>query len=187
MIGRLKDLTFGPKGEQHITVTVQADFRNQYDELKDAVLDIEIKKHRNRRSLSANAYFHLLVGKIADRQGLGFDEVKTSLVCEYGTLAKDADGMTVGFKLPESVKADTIYPYVKFYDTRVENGKRFSCYLVFKQTHLMDSAEMYKLIEGTIYVAKDLGIETDTPEQLAKYKESWRRSETEMKGANKNG
>jgi hypothetical protein len=32
---------------------------------------------------------------------------------------------------------------------------------------------MARLIDGTIYVAKDLGIETDTPEQLAKYKEGW--------------
>lgn len=178
MIGRLKDLTFGPNGEQHITVTVQADFRNQFDELKDVDVDIEIKKHRKRRSLSANAYFHLLVGKIAEKQGLGFDEVKANLVCEYGTLARDENGTVIGFKLPESVKAETLYPYVKWFDTRVENGKRFSCYLVFKQTHLMDSKEMTRLIEGAVNVAKDLGIETDTPEQLARYKEAWQRSET---------
>ena len=74
-----------------------------------------------------------------------------------------------------NVDVSTIYPYVKCFDTRVENGKLFKCYLVYKQTHLMDSKEMARLIDGAIEVAKELGIETDTPEQLARYKEEWRR------------
>jgi hypothetical protein len=175
MKGRLIDLSFGMNRKQRITVEVDADYRNEFDRLKEADLDIEIKKHRKRRSLSANAYFHVLVNKIAEAQGLGNDEIKTSLVCEYGSLAKDKDGSTVGFKLPESVDVTTIYPYVKCFDTRIEGGKTFNCYLVYKQTHLMDSKEMARLIDGAVYTAKDLGIETDTPEQLAKYKEEWGR------------
>ena len=174
MIGRLKDLTFGSNGEQHITVTVRGDFRMRFNELKDADIGIEIKKHRNRRSLTANAYFHVLINKIAESQGVGNEEVKTSLVCEYGTLAKDGDGVTVGFKLPATVDVATIYPYVKCFDVRTEGGKEFKCYLVYKQTHLMDSKEMARLIDGAIYIARELGIETDTPEVLARYKEGWR-------------
>ena len=41
----------------------------------------------------------------------------------------------------------------------------------------MDTSEMAKLIDGAINVARELGIETDTPAQLAKYKESWERKE----------
>ena len=37
----------------------------------------------------------------------------------------------------------------------------------------MDSKEMARLSDGAIEVAKELGIETDTPEQLARYKEDW--------------
>lgn len=175
MKGRLIDLSFGMNRKQRITVEVDKDFRGDFDRLKDADLDVEIKKHRNRRSLSANAYFHVLVNKIAEAQSIGNEEVKVNLVCEYGALAKDKDGSTVGFKLPESVDVNTIYPYVKCFDTRVEGGKTFNCYLVYKQTHLMDSKEMARLIDGAVYVAQDLGIVTDTPEQLAKYKEEWGR------------
>jgi hypothetical protein len=173
MIGRLKDLNFGRHGEQIISLTVQADFRNRFDELKDTDLDIEIKKHRKRRSLNANAYFHLLVNKIAEHQGLGNEEVKTSLVVEYGALAKDGDGATVGFKLPASVDVTTLYRYVKCFDTRMENGKEFNCYLVYKQTHTLDSKEMARLIDGAVYTAQDLGIETDTPEMIARSKSEW--------------
>ena len=175
MKGRLIDLSFGLNRKQRVTVEVDGDFRGKFDLLKDVDVDVEIKKHRQRRSLTANAYFHVLVNKIAECQGLGNEEVKKGLVCEYGPLAKDNDGLTVGFKLPASVDVSTIYPYVKCFDVREEGGKEFRCYLVYKQTSLMDSAEMARLIDGAVYVAQDLGIETDTPEQLAKYKEEWGR------------
>lgn len=175
MRGRLIDLTIGLNRKQRVTVELDRDFQEDYARLKDMELDVEIKKHRKRRSLSANAYFHVLVNKIAALQGIGNEEVKASLVCEYGALAKDGDGLTVGFKLPESVDVTTIYPYVKCFDTREESGKLFNCYLVYKQTHLMDSAEMARLIDGAVYVAQDLGIETDTPDQIARYKEEWGR------------
>ena len=175
MRGRLVDLSMGMNRKQRITIEVDRDFRADFDRLKDAELDVEIKKHRNRRSLSANAYFHVLVNKIAAERGDSDEAAKAALVVEYGALAKDADGLTVGFKLPATVDVSTIYPYVKCFDTREENGKLFKCYLVYKQTHLMDSKEMTRLIDGTIEVAKELGIETDTPEQLARYKEEWGR------------
>ena len=47
---------------------------------------------------------------------------------------------------------------------------------MYNQTRFMDSKEMASLIEGAIEVAKELGIETDTPEQLARYKEVWSRN-----------
>ena len=173
MRGKLTDLSISLNGRQRVTVEIPGDYREEYERLKDGDVSIEIKKYRKRRSLSANAYFHLLVNKIAEHQGLGNEEVKKDLVCEYGTLAKDGDGLTVGFKLPASVDVSTIYPYVKCFDTRTEGGKEFNCYLVYKQTSLMDSAEMARLIDGAVYVAKDLGIETDTPEEIARFKDEW--------------
>lgn len=71
-----------------------------------------------------------------------------------------------------------IYSYVKRFDTRVENGKEFACYLVYKQTHDMDTKEMARLIDGTVDEARELGIETDTPEVLARYKEEWSKRES---------
>ena len=65
MRGRLVDLTIGLNRKQRITVEVDRDYREDYEQLKDAELDIEIKKHREKRSKSANAYFHVLVNKIA--------------------------------------------------------------------------------------------------------------------------
>lgn len=168
MKGRLKDLTFGSKGEQHITVTVTSDFRQSFDDLKDYEISVEIKRYREPRSKNANAYFHVLVNKIAEAQRLGNDEVKRQLVLEYGALATDETGSVLGAMLPASASMDDFYPYAKWYKSKVLDGKEYDCYLFYKQTHTLDSKEMARLIDGTITVAKELGLETMTPDQLAR-------------------
>ena len=58
MTGRLVDMSFSLNRKQRITLEVDSDFRNLWDKLnQEPLLDIEIKKHRNKRSHSANAYF----------------------------------------------------------------------------------------------------------------------------------
>ena len=175
MIGRIVDLSFGINRKQRLTLEIDGDARELYDQLhEEEKLSIEIKKYRQKRSLNANAYIHVLVNKIARALGDGDDNVKKNLVLNYGVVAKDKDGKTIGFKLPEHVDVEKIYPYAKLFDVRTDNGVKFNCYIVYKSTHEMDSAEMAKLIDGAVETAKELGIETDTPEQLARYKESWK-------------
>ena len=177
MFGFLKDLTLNRDGSQNVTLTVRGDFRQMFDELQGKELDVEIKQHRNRRSLSANAYFHVLVNKIAQAVNAPDEEVKTRLVVDYGVIAKDEDGQTIGFKLPASVDVDRIYKYTRLFDQRTENGKLFNCYIVYKGSSEMNTAEMARLIDGTIEEAKALGIETDTPETIARYKAEWEKHE----------
>ena len=171
MRGHLISLDVISKWKQRITVEVERDFQQEFDRLKDTEVNVEIKKHRQRRSLSANAYFHALVNKIAAKQGGSDEQTKAFLVCEYGTLMKDADGIEVGLRLPASVEVSSVYPYAKYLETLEENGRLFNVYLMYKQTHLMDSKEMSRLIDGTIEAARELGIETDTPERCSRYGE----------------
>lgn len=178
MIGRIVDLSFGMNRKQRLTLEMDSDCRALFDQLHDEEkLTIEIKKYRKKRSLNANAYFHVLVNEIARALGESDDETKKRLVLNYGVVAKDKDGKTIGFKLPEHVDVEKIYPYAKLFDVRTDNNVKFNCYIVYKSTHEMDTAEMAKLIDGAITEAKELGIETDTPEQLARYKETWMKGE----------
>lgn len=55
MTGRLKELTVNRDGTQNITVTVDADFSNTFDALKDKAVSIEIKAAGKGRSKDANA------------------------------------------------------------------------------------------------------------------------------------
>lgn len=46
MRGKLKDLTFGRDGEQNITITVNGDFRDEFDRLKGQDINLEVKRWR---------------------------------------------------------------------------------------------------------------------------------------------
>lgn len=173
MRGRLVGLASAFKEQQLLTVVLEGDFRAEYDRLKDSDVRIEIKKYHEKRSLNANAYFHVLVNKIAINQSLGNDEVKKKFVVEYGTLARDREGNSMGFKLPATADVDSLYPYTKMFDTREEDGKTFNCYLVYKRSSEMDKQEMARLIDGVVYEAQNLGIETLPPAELARLKSQW--------------
>lgn len=147
--------------------------RNDLAQLKQRLqvgktLELELKEYREKRSLDANAYFHLLIHKIAERLNIGDDECKAQMVLEYGAVARDSKGEKVGVKLPEEVNVKEFYPYAKWFDRRKENGRTFNCYIFYKQTHTLDKAEMARLIDGVVHEAKQLGIETRTPDELAK-------------------
>ena len=169
MRGTLVDIAVGLNGKQRVTVELETDFREGFQKLKEVDVEVEIRKFRKKRSKNANAYFHLLCGKIAEAQGLGIEEVKAKLNTDYGTLDRDEDNMLIGLKLPAAVNPKRVYPYTKFMEDRVENGKPFKCYLIFKQTHELDTKEMARLIEGTIHEAQELGIETETPDEIARW------------------
>lgn len=169
MKGRIIDFSIGVNRRQRVTIELDTDFREGYESLKDFDLEISVKRWRQKRSKDANAYFHVLVNAIAEARGLSDDEVKRSLVHDYGALARDDDGQIVGFKLPSGVDADNIYPYTRMYKEVVENGKTYQCYLLYKRTSEMDTAEMSRLIDGAVEEAKELGIDTDTPEERARW------------------
>ena len=77
MEGRLTGFSLTPDGDaQNITVTVTADFRESYDELKDTAVEIQIKKARKHRSLEANAYAWVLIDQIAAKKHLKQTEVR---------------------------------------------------------------------------------------------------------------
>jgi hypothetical protein len=183
MKGTIVDMVTTMNGRYRITLELNNDrqttnfVEKHYDYLKDKAVKVTIEKWRNRRSDSASAYFHILLGRLAADLDDDEDEVKRRLILRYGARAQDKEGKTVGFKLPASVDAATYYPYVKCFDDRTEDGILFKCYLVYKQTSLMDTKEMYRLLEGTIAECKERGIETDTPEQIAKHKSYWERKE----------
>jgi hypothetical protein len=130
---------------------------------------IDISKWKENRSLDANAYFHLLVDKIAKAVGIGADECKVKMVLEYGAIATDSNGEHFSVFLPKSVDVFSIYPYAKEIN---ETDTHFE-YILYKQTRTLDSKEMYTLIQGVIYEAEELGIETATPEEKAKMLARW--------------
>lgn len=170
---RIKDLQRTLSGDYVLMLTVPASITNAFDELKDKDLRIELKVWRERRSLDANAYFHVLVGKIAEKVGISAEQCKINMVLDYGTIARDEDGFKVGMMVNKGADINKMYKYAKPIGTRTVNGTEVDCYMVYEHTSLYDSAQMATLINGVIQEAQELGIETMTPSEQAKLLSLW--------------
>lgn len=147
---------------------------NQLENMKDITkIDVQAKKYREQRSKDANAYFHVLVNKLARYFNLSDEEMKVKMNLQYGTIAKDVNGNSVGVKIPKGTDIKQFYSYAKWFGECTENGIEFDKYLFYKQTHTLDTKEMAQLINGVIQECQDVGIETKTPEEINSLLEKW--------------
>ena len=173
--GRPKEM-YRDRDGKHWIITFTAEgtvHGDVFDDLAKVECDIEVRKHRNIRSKNANSYFHVLVNKIAAETPETEDEVKARLITSYGPLARTSDGKYLMFILPKDVDATEYYKYAVLYDQRVVNGVTCNMWKVYKDSHKMDTKEMARVIDGAIQEAKALGIETETPDELARMKAKW--------------
>lgn len=133
-------------------------------------LSITAKKYRQKRSLDANAYCWVLCTKIANHPSVmsSKDEVYEEMLQKYGYIYQDEEGY-----ITVTVKADVdmskITGHWKFYKG---NGK-FNSYLMIKGSSEYDSGEMAHFIDAIVQEAKELGIETLTPNELERMKATW--------------
>lgn len=177
MIGKLKELSFTRNGEQILSVVLKSDVSELFDELKDFDIDIEIKKHRAKRSLDANAYCWLLCEKIADK--LADDDIrntKESVYCEairqigvykdfHNLSSDDAKTLCTAWGM---LGTGWITEQVDF----SQNGEfvTIRCYYGSSQ---YNTKQMSRLIDNLVQDCISLGISTETPEQIEKIKSLW--------------
>lgn len=144
------------------------------DEIKDLdKLSVEASKYREKRSLDANAYFHVLVNKLARHYNMSDTDMKIKMNLDYGTVALNLDGTKVAIKVPKGTNIQQFYPYCKWFGECEEGELCFDKFLMYKQTHTLNTKEMAKLIDGVVQECKDVGIEVATPAELESMKRSW--------------
>jgi hypothetical protein len=169
MKGRLKDLTIGLDGVQNLTLAILGDFREEFKKLKDTPVDVLIKKHRSLRSLDANAYAWVLINKIAEAITPPMDKQEVYLLM----LRRYGQGGQVSIQTSQFESVIREFDYHKVIGTGMANGMEFTHADVLVGSSKYDTQEMAVLIDGIIQEARDLGIDTDTPEQIARFKERW--------------
>lgn len=172
---KIKDLQAMLKGNYllQLDCSLSKEAVEQLQELKDSKLRINLMRDKERRSIDANAYFHVLVNEIAQVLDISASECKINLNLEYGTIAKDNAGNDVVVKLPASVDIRSYYEYAKWIGSKKEKGLKLNYYVFYKQTHTLDSSEMSKLIKGVVAEAQGLGIDTRTPQEIANMISLW--------------
>lgn len=128
----------------------------------------EIKEKKRRRSLNANAYAWLLIGKLADVLRISKDECYILMLKRYGQS-----------EMVSVVSEIDVRGYFKYYEEVGKTflqGKNFTHYRVFKGSSEYDTREMSILVDGIVSEAKEVGIDVITPDELEKLKSLWRAS-----------
>lgn len=142
------------------------------DALRDTELAINLRKWRNRRSLTANAYYWVLVSKIADMIHAPQGEVHNRLLRDYGQL-EIVDGSLLTVMVPETPEAMATVDRAELYHLKPtghmvegKDGRQFRAYFVIKGSSEYDTKEMATLIDGAVQEAREMGIETLPPDDL---------------------
>ena len=120
-------------------------------------MQAEIKAVRQKRSLDANAYYWVLLGKLQRVLGLSSTEAHNMILDKYGVIFPDQFVL-----LPEDVdylKQEIHYRPIPN-KTVEKNGKTWQAYWLVKPSHLYDTGEFSSLIDGLISECKECGIET---------------------------
>lgn len=124
-----------------------------------------ISEYRPKRSKDANAYCWVLITEIANHLRASKDEIYLKMLKRYGQS-----------EIVSVLEHIDVRPYFKYFEEIGEGtveGKKFKHYKVFKGSSEFDSREMSILIDGIISEAKEMGIETMTPAEVARLKELW--------------
>lgn len=125
----------------------------------------EIKEHKEKRSLNANAYAWSLIGKIADALRTSKEETYLTMLKRYGQS-----------EMVSVVSSIDVSGYFKYYEpiaTTSLQGKEFTHYRVYKGSSEYDTREMAILIDGIVSEAKEMDIETLPPNEIERIKEMW--------------
>ena len=143
---------------------------------KKQLWDLSKHQEKKHRSLDSNAYFHVLVGKLAQAMHPPISKArcKNQLIADYGQ-EEYIDGQMVVIKsnLPPDKMCNVDYLHTSCVKIAEENGNDVYFYKVYRGTHTYDTKEMAKLIEGTIQECKNVGIETATPAELERMQQLW--------------
>ena len=142
MQGRVDEIT-GHK----VTLTLDADIS-----FKDGdIVDVDIKLHKEKRSLSANAYFHVLVDKYRQAMRIGFSECKNDLITQYGQVAyMEGQQVVIKTNIPPDKMRTSEALHCLCVKTVCEESTNVYFYRVYRGTHTYNSAEMAALIDKTI-------------------------------------
>lgn len=135
------------------------------DELFSKELSLKVDEYKEKRSKNANNYAWKLITEIGNKLRMSKEDVYLMMLKRYG----QSEMVSVLASVPFG-------KFVKYFEEVGESelkGKLFKHYRVYQGSSEFDTKEMSIFIDGIVSEAKDLGIPTETPEQIARMKDLW--------------
>lgn len=135
-----------------------------YNQKKDKLY--EIKEHKQKRSLNANAYMWVLINEIANKARLSKEEVYLNMLKSYG--------QSTIVSLLSDIDYNGFFKYYEVIGSSVLNNKEFTHIRVYKGSSEYNTLEMSILIDGVVQECTNLGIPTINDDELERLKGSWK-------------
>lgn len=114
------------------------------------------KKHR---SLTQNAYYWVMLNKLAAKLRMPDSEVHKNMLREYGTYDV--------FSVLDNVPIEGYFKYYDIIGTGFANGRKFKHVKVYKGSSQMDVVEFSRLIDGMREECVLQDIDVATPQEIA--------------------
>lgn len=164
----------------NLTIRLERDQIYQVQNLMESLQDINtdkdyeiiIRPKRKKRSLDANAYFWVLVGKLGEKLRKSDTEIYRNLVRDNGV-----------FQIVP-IREDILDRWAAEWSSKgtgcitedIGECKKFKGYHNVKcyfGSSTYNTEEMSRLIDAVIAECKDQGIETMTPDKIEEVKQKW--------------
>ena len=142
----------------------------QFDTDKD--FELVIREYKERRSLKANNYSWALTDKLSEKMliagvKLSKEEMHAEMIYRYGQPELEGD-QTVIISARDGVDLTEYYPYAREIGQGEVHGKLFSHWRIYRGSHTYNKAEMSLFIKGIVEECRELGIATETPDEIAR-------------------
>lgn len=177
LTGTISSVAFTATGRPLVTFEIfePQEALKMAQSFKDGVrVSLKVTRHREKRSLDANAYYWQLLTKLAGVLRISNNYCHNIMLRRYGTL-EEIDGKPVYLVIPDTEEAERNADESETYHIKPtsnvregKDGKMYRTYMLLKGSSRYDTAEMNRLISGLVEECKQCGIETLTPSELAR-------------------
>jgi len=158
-------------GNTEYIITSKDKLTSEIDELAGKELTVEIKPYRPRRSLDANAYMWVLLQKLAEKIGGTKEDIYREAVRKAGQF----DFVAVADKAVDTFirawQAKGLGWYAETMPSKIDGCKKV---MVYYGSSCYDTKAMSHLINYIVDECKVQGVETATPDELARMMNEWR-------------
>ena len=174
-----------PTREQLLTLKIlDTDFSQSYDALKDRQVEVNIKLNRMRRSKDANAYAWVIMDRLADALSVRRQRPLTS-VDVYREAIREIPGVSEVVAVQDAavgkLRAGWSHNGIGWQSAVLgpSDAEGYTDVVLYYGSSSFDVRQMGALLDYLQAEAQELGVQTDTPEQIEKYKYYWAQAEAE--------
>lgn len=173
VVGTLKEVSRDWKDNKfNVTFTIDEQLTQEsIDSISDCKLNIKAVKHRQKRSLDANATLWLCLGRIANALRADKWDIYLQMLKRYGKYTYICVKPNVVEAVQKQWRECEVIGEVEI------GGKKAVQMLCYFGSSTLNTQEFSILLDGVISEMKEMGLETPTTEDMRRSLEQWERKQ----------